>query len=111
MGQGALAVEVRSDDTETIEMLAEINDDQSNTALRAERTFLATLNGGCEMAIAAYARVEGKRLDILAMAALSDGSRIYRTQILSNANDPEAAGRETAQTLLRAGASDTINVR
>ena len=110
VGQGTLAVEARSDDAKTMETLAKINDGPSSTALKAERAFLATFGGGCETPVAAYARVEDEQLDISAMAALPDGSRIYRTQIVGNADNPESAGRETAEALLHAGASDIIDV-
>ena len=109
VGQGTLAVEARADDADTIEMLAMIDHQPSKSALQAERAFLAALGGGCTVPVAAYARLEGDRLDVSAMAALPDGSRVFRARVTGDATDAESAGRQAAEALLETGASGIIS--
>lgn len=111
VGQGTLAVEVREDDRELIEMLAEIDHGPTSIALRAERAFLASLSGGCTAPIAAYARVEDDRLRIASMAATPDGARIWRKDGEWPAEQPEEAGRRMAQALLDSGAREIMDQR
>ena len=108
VGQGALAVEVREDDHELIEMLERIDDAPTSIALRAERSFLATIRGGCTVPVAAYARIEGGRLRITSMAAAPDGSRIYRRDGDWPTERPEEAGGRMAEALLDAGAREIV---
>lgn len=108
VGQGTLAVEVRADDAATVEMLSTINDRPTSLALQAERGFLAALGGGCQVPVAAYARLEGEALRISTMAAVPDGSRIFRTDARYDADDASSAGRQAAQALLDEGAEEII---
>jgi hydroxymethylbilane synthase len=109
VGQGALAVEARADDTATIEVLAKADHWPSSVAVRAERAFLAAVGGGCKVPVTAYARLDGGELHILAMAATPDGSRLFRAQAICDASDPESAGRRAAEVLARAGASEIMS--
>ena len=111
VGQGALAVETREDDREVVEMLARIDHGPTSVALRAERAFLAALRGGCTVPVAAYARVEGGRLRIISMAAVPDGSRIYRKEGKWPAARPEDAGLRMADALLESGAREVVEQR
>lgn len=108
VGQGTLAVEVREENEELLEMLAQIDHGPTSAALRAERSFLGTLGGGCTVPVAAYARVDGRRLRISAMAALPDGSRVIRKDGDWASDDPVEAGREMAEKLLSAGAREIL---
>ncbi len=109
VGQGTLAVEAREDDAATIGMLAKIDHAPSHVALAAERAFLAELGGGCKVPVAAYARIHGGELLISAMAALPDGSQIFRRESVYPVDDPEAAGRRAAEDLLESGAKDIVD--
>ena len=108
VGQGTLAAEARADDAATIEMLSKIDHTPSSITLRAERAFLAEVGGGCNVPVAAFAELDGDRLVISTMAALPDGSPMFRTSVLYNADDPETAGIRAAHALLEAGASEII---
>ena len=108
VGQGTLAVEVREEDRELIEMLERIDDAPTSIALRAERSFLAALSGGCTVPVAAYGRIEGARLRITSMAAAPDGSRVYRIERDWPPERPEEAGTRMAEALLDAGAREII---
>ena len=109
VGQGTLAVEVRAEDSRTIEMLRAIDHGPTSLALQAERGFLAALGGGCQVPVAAYARLDGEQLHIAAMAAVPDGSRIFRTEATYDADDAAAAGEGAAEALLATGAREIID--
>jgi hydroxymethylbilane synthase len=108
VGQGALAVEARSDDVQTLEMLVAIDHGPTTTAVTAERAFLAEIGGGCQVPVAAHARLENGRLHMSTMAGLPDGSRIYRIELDHDLDDPQSAGRETARRLLDSGAAEIV---
>jgi hydroxymethylbilane synthase len=99
VGQGALAVECRDDDEETLALLGGIDHSATRQAVTAERAFLATLGGGCDLpvgALATYGEDTGVRLEAL-LAAL-DGSVVVRGALTGD--DPVALGREVGRTLL-----------
>jgi hydroxymethylbilane synthase len=72
VGQGALAIECRADDTETISALASIDHPESRRVLEAERAFLVELGGDCDLPAGAFATIVGDEIRVEAM--LSDGS-------------------------------------
>jgi len=61
VGQGALGVECRADDEEMLSLLRRYNDETTARAVEAERSFLAELNGGCQVPIGAYAEIAGEK--------------------------------------------------
>ena len=109
-GQGALAVEIRTDDEAMTDLLEAVNHAETWAAVTAERAFVQTAGGGCRVPVAAYAVVEGGNLTIRTMACLPDGSRIFRKSVTGPADDPHLAGRTAAQTLMQTGA-DSIMYR
>jgi hydroxymethylbilane synthase len=108
VGQGALAIEARENDTDILGMLAQIEHLPTAIALKAERSFLKAIGGGCRVPLSAYATVDGGRLDILAMASEPDGGRTIRVRVEGRVDDPETAGRLAVHDLLEAGASEII---
>ena len=109
VGQGVLAIETRSDSKDVAALVELIDHQPSSTTFRAERAFLTTLGGGCKVPVTAHARLEGADIVIDAMAALPDGSRVYRASRAGDAHDPEAAGRLVAEALLDAGARSIVD--
>ena len=75
VGQGALGLEVRRDDRETIQHLDFLNHGDTRTAVMAERAFLKTLEGGCQVPIAGFGRVTGDTLTFEGLVAELDGSQ------------------------------------
>ena len=108
VGQGALAVQARTGDTKVLDMLAAIDHPPSSFALRVERAFLAEIGGGCNVPVAAYAKPDGDGFDVSAMAAVPDGSRIFRTRRRVEREEAEQAGKRTARALLDSGASEIV---
>ena len=105
-GQGALAVQTRSDSEDVIRLVSEIDHEPTSTAVRAERALVAAMGGGCTSPIGAFARLLDGSIEVTAMAAEPDGSRIVRVRETCAASDPEAAGRLVAETLVNQGARD-----
>ena len=78
VGQGALAVECRSDDGATLALLRAIDNANAHQAVEAERAFLAELGGGCDLPCGAFARVRSDGIEIEAVLASLDGAVIVR---------------------------------
>ena len=79
VGQGALAVECRSDDAATLSWLAQIEDGPSRVAVDAERAFLAELGGGCTLPAGAYAVVDAEgSISLDGLLASPDGRVVLR---------------------------------
>jgi hydroxymethylbilane synthase len=108
IGQGTLVAEFREDDDTINAMLVKIVFEPTSQAFRAERVFLDTLGGGCTAPVAAYATINGKKLNILAMASARDGRQIVRAEIEGDSKNPEGAGRSAAHRLQESGASEFI---
>jgi hydroxymethylbilane synthase len=98
VGQGALAVECRAEDEETLSLLAKIQHEPSRRAVDAERSFLATLGGGCDVPVGAYAVIEGDNVFLRCLMASMDGRIVLRRR--GWADDGIALGRELATQLM-----------
>jgi hydroxymethylbilane synthase len=107
VGQGALAIEIRSDDNATRKILTFLDDAETRMAIECERALLGSLGGGCQVPIGAYAEKSGSDLRLNAMVGRPDGSLILREQ--ASGRDPQALGFETAQTLLKRGADKILS--
>ena len=107
-GQGALAVEIRSEDKELINLLSQIADPQTSIAVSAERAFVDGMGGGCKVPIAAHAYVEGSTLHLVGMVASEDGSQMVKTRLESTLEQPREAGSALAEKLLSMGAVDIL---
>ncbi|MSV35866.1 MAG: hydroxymethylbilane synthase [Bryobacterales bacterium] len=107
VGQGALAIETRDDGGAAQQIARELNHAPSNTAVTAERSLLAKLEGGCQVPIGAYATVDGATIHLRAIVASPDGARIVRDR--ASGTDPVVLGRELGERLLAAGAREILN--
>ncbi len=113
-GQGALGIEVRSDDTEAYEAVSKLNDLQAHAAVRAERTLLAALHGGCLAPIAALGEVSGQSLRLRATVLSSDGKqRLDHDATVQVGEDwmgtAQQLAQEVSQILQEEGASKLIH--
>jgi hydroxymethylbilane synthase len=104
IGQGVLGLESREDDPKTEHLVSFLNDPETELAARAERAFLKALEGGCQVPLAGYARVEKDRIVLDGMVAELDGSVILRKQVTATTDSPEALGIALARQLVEAGA-------
>jgi hydroxymethylbilane synthase len=97
VGQGALAIETRHDDDEVRGVLALIDDEYAHAALRAERSFLATLGAGCTVPAGAHATHHAGELALSGVMLASDGSLSVRA--VMRGADPEELGARLATHL------------
>lgn len=114
-GQGALAIECRSDDVETRAALTPLDHASTRFAVTLERAALGALGGGCHVPVGVYCRAEVAGWSVTAIVAQPDGSRILREHsTLAEAADDipraEDAGRKIARNLLEKGAAEILAV-
>ena len=107
-GQGALAVEARSDRIDLLRLLTAIGDTTTCMAVAAERAFVEAMGGGCRVPIAAHAAVEGDAIRMVGVVSSVDGGEMIKTRLEVKAAEPDAAGRALAEELFAMGAADIL---
>ena len=108
VGQGALAIECRTNDAEVRQMLDFLNDAPTVYATNAERAFLGLLEGGCQVPIGVHADVEGDKIKIEAIIAALEGSTVLRDTIEGAATDAVALGQELGKKMLANGGQEIL---
>ncbi|RLC26374.1 MAG: hydroxymethylbilane synthase [Deltaproteobacteria bacterium] len=108
IGQGALGLELRQNDTRTMDLIRFLNHEPTEIAVTAERAFLHKLQGGCQVPIAGFAHLHGGILRLTGMVAEIDGSRILRDEITGGTDQAEQLGVTLAERLLHAGAGEIL---
>ena len=103
IGQGALAIEIREDDDATQRLIAPLDHRETHLAVKSERAFLARLEGGCQVPIAARARIVGEELELTGLVAEVDGSVLLRETIRGPVGEHETLGVKLANRLLKEG--------
>jgi len=109
VGQGALAIQARSDDADTLALLRVLDHPETHTAVRAERALMKSLEGGCQVPIGALARIEDGMLVLEGVVASLDGANVVRGRVVGPPDQPEELGAELAQVLLSAGADRILD--
>ncbi len=104
VGQGILGLEIRTDDSETRARVEALSDSASADAARAERAFLGRLGGGCQVPIAAHARIEGDAIWLRGLVGWPDGHAVFRGERRAPRRAAADAGRALAEELLGRGA-------
>jgi hydroxymethylbilane synthase len=108
-GQGALAIECRDNDEQTIFKLSPLNDVSTYAAVVAERIVLAQLRAGCSAPVGAYARLSDDGKFHLTAAALSvDGKRRLEAHAEAELSAAASLGQRIANSLLAQGAAELI---
>ncbi len=103
VGQGVLAIEAREEDWETKEFLEFLHHPETALCVSAERAFLRRLEGGCQVPLAAHARLVDGRLHLEGFIADPEGQRFYRDKLEGTPEEAEALGTKLAEKLLAAG--------
>jgi hydroxymethylbilane synthase len=109
VGQGALAVEARTDDDETVNMVVAVDDADTRAAVEAERAYLRRLGGGCRLPVGAYASIDHGELWLRGMIA-AGSTRIFRGEVRGAPRNAESLGAQLADVLLDQGAAKFIDV-
>jgi hydroxymethylbilane synthase len=108
-GQGALAVQCRADDTETLNLLAAIHDPLTAAAVNAERAFLSSLGGGCSLPVAAYAEKNNGIIILTGAVISADGKQAIRLSAVDK--DPFELGERLAHLVLERGAAEILEAK
>ena len=108
VGQGALAVQGRVDDAETMNLLSKLDHVPTHRAIEAERGFARRLGGNCQTPIAAYAKLENGKLAIDGMVAATSGKLVLKGGLVSDNPRAEKVGEELAESLLKQGAEAVL---
>ncbi len=111
--QGALAVECRDEDGETIDALKLLDDPTTRLLMAAERALLVHLRGGCTAPLGAHAELHDQsdglaRMSLLGMVSDLSGTKLYRASHEAAATAPELLGRTLAETLLEMGGREVL---
>jgi hydroxymethylbilane synthase len=104
-GQGALAVFCRSADDKIKDRLRTINHESSAIVTRCERSFLATLEGGCEAPIGALGRLSNEELHLTGSVTEPEGTRQIFDTIEGSPENPAELGTRLAEEFLDRGAA------
>jgi hydroxymethylbilane synthase len=108
VGQGALAIQARQGDSDTLRRLTPLEHRETRQRTDAERALLRTLEGGCQVPIAAHAVVAGDRLTLRALVAAIDGTRAVRGERSGLAAEANALGEALGEELLGKGAAEIL---
>lgn len=107
-GQGALGIEVREDRKDILDLIAFLNDEETKICVEAERSFLKSLDGGCQVPIAAVSRLNGNTLSLEGLVAEPDGQKVIRKTLEDNTENRIALGEKLAETILNSGAKEIL---
>jgi len=110
VGQGALGIEARESDTLVAAMLAPLNHQDTRDAVAAERALLRELEGGCQVPLGAWGRVEGGDVVLDARVLSADGTECVEGQQRGARHQSEEVGRRLAHTLLTHGADRILKL-
>ncbi len=105
-GQGALGIEIRSGDSAIREHLRFLDDRDARRTTACERALLNSLGGGCQVPIGAFAEVVDGKLQLRAVVARPDGSRLLRE--IQSGDDAEQLGARVGKALLVKGAEEIL---
>jgi hydroxymethylbilane synthase len=109
VGQGAIAIESRVKDMEATEILGKLDDEETRTVIIAERSLLAALQGGCQLPVGAWARMERGELVMEAMVCSVDGVQYVRQKSMAPPSEAVELGQKMAQLLIDGGARTILD--
>jgi len=110
VGQGALCIEIRNNNSAVEAAVTALNDPDTSTAVSAERAFLNRLEGGCQTPIAAHAQLRDGRVHLVGMVASIDGRQIFKQSIDGSPHAAVSIGTRLADQLLDQGARDILEL-
>jgi hydroxymethylbilane synthase len=110
VGQGALGIETRTDDRETLRLVAGLDDAESHAAVTAERALLRELEGGCQLPLGAWARHENGELRLEACVFSADGKEFVRNELRGEVGDAKKLGARLGKMLIEAGADRILRL-
>jgi hydroxymethylbilane synthase len=108
VGQGAIAVETRLNDNETGDLLSKLDDPETRAAIITERALLGALQGGCQVPIGAWARIERGEMVLEACVTSVDGQQYVKQRLTGAADQGVQLGEQMARLLMETGAQTIL---
>ncbi|RME81279.1 MAG: hydroxymethylbilane synthase [Planctomycetota bacterium] len=108
VGQGSLGVVARRDDQETLKLLEKIDHGPSRICIETERSFLAAVQGGCQVPVAAYAELSQDTIICKALVATRDGTKRVYKEGSAKAEKRQELGEDLAKWILQNGGQDIL---
>lgn len=108
VGQGVLALEIREDDPETARLVEPLNDPATEACVTAERRFLASMGGSCQIPIAALARMDREAICLTGLVADIEGSRCVRLALVAPPERAASLGAALADRIRAAGGESIL---
>ncbi len=107
--QGALAVQIRTDDNELAELVTKLDDKTSRIAVEAERAILSSMHGGCSIPLGVYSQISGDTITIDAVISDVEGDKYIKRSKTANISEAKSCAEELAQELLNAGGREILD--
>ena len=108
VGQGALAIEIRENDKRILKYINKLANETTTVATIGERAFLRYLEGGCQVPIGTYGRIEENEFKLDALIGSLDGKKVVRGKIRGAPEQAEELGKELAKTLYESGGDEIL---
>jgi hydroxymethylbilane synthase len=108
IGQGAMAIEARLADNEAADHLAKLDDAETRAGISAERALLAALQGGCQVPIGAWARIERGEMVLEACVTSVDGLQYVKQRLTGTPGEGAQLGEQMARLLIETGAQTIL---
>jgi len=109
VAQGAIAIESLSDDDKINNFLKLINHQDTLNQVTAERSFMKSLMGGCQVPVGSYSKLENNIITITGFVSSLDGMQYLKETITDSVDNAEQLGKDLAQQLINQGANDILN--
>ena len=108
VGQGAIAIQARVKDQEAAEVLCKMDDQETRTVIIAERALMGALQGGCQVPLGAWARMERGEWVMEAVVCSVDGVQYVRQKATAPPEQAAELGQRMAQMLMEGGAGSIL---
>jgi hydroxymethylbilane synthase len=106
--QGAIAIEIKDDDPATETLISKINHEETMIATEAERTFLRTLEGGCQIPVGSYSKIENDKFTITGFISNLDGSIFLKDTASGSVSAANPIAFKLADKLLKEGGKEIL---
>jgi hydroxymethylbilane synthase len=107
-GQGALAIQVRDDDHELLELLSELDNNNARITTTVERSILSKLHGGCSIPLGVYSEIQGDEISIIAVISNVDATKYVRKTAKCSIAEAETIAETIATDLLDSGGREIL---
>ncbi len=109
VSQGVMAVEIRSGDNELLNMLETLNNKESLYQITAERSMLKTVEGGCQIPVGVFTKIDSNIIQLDAMIGTIDGKKVVRCSMKDLVENSQELGRRVGLDLLERGGREILS--